>query len=908
METEDIENQDMNNFHFNYSKGFSNSECSNSFIGPVSENLILRPSPKRKYSPKIFRCNPCIPDPCLANDICGYIYRPEPCDKCIHRHCSICHNEIETSSINESKNNCNNIYTSCQICHNFPCCCCSICHYYPCKCCPSCHSIQCKCCPKCNNFPCKCCPVCNQPKCICCPKCKKYPCICCPECHYLDCRCCNVCHKYPCVCCPNCHFPKCRCCNVCHKYPCVCCPNCHFPNCRCCNICHCYPCACCPNCHFPNCRCCNICHCYPCACCPNCHSPDCRCCNICHCYPCACCPNCHSPDCRCCNSCHNCPCVCCHDGKNYPCKCCPDCRSVNSQCCASCGCFPCKCIDPRCTCCQMCGQKCDDKPQECPFCHFDECKCPGCTCGKECAALRLNALNAMNCPLHNTNTMKHKAGCPFGPKCPHENGPKCAHPKKNDNKNNNSSNNNNNPNNSGPNNNCHHGYHPPFNMNNPHNFNNNSQNNNVTFNNNQNNNGPKSNAPKNVTYSYSEQNSNGPNNNDLYNNNNLPYDNNNGPNNNRPNNGPYNNPSGPFQNQNQNPNESNQTNPNNDTCPLTPVSSPYPPNSPLFNAEEGEPKSNWIFCPKCNVFHRCPHPGCEHNPNKRTTVHKCLFDDENQSQNNQNNNNNIPNSPQSFAPNQGPNDMGNPNSSQTSNDPNRKSRKRGVFESSPYKEELAQFVDFLGLLMDLESKIEDLKIELARREDFNFEDIFRIFEVDGKGCIEPDDLKQGLKLLGLNPSDFDIKLLMKRFDLNRQGLLSYTDFFDMVVSFEKRLRNTVQVRPPNSCCPCKTPDVFECDTLIAIKNLFKFIIECEKEINQRRANFGSLRSKFADVVQFLDYSRRGVINRSDLKLYLTQFNKFTTSKECDLLFIRLDKLRKGEVGIDQIEEELMFLR
>ena len=239
---------------------------------------------------------------------------------------------------------------------------------------------------------------------------------------------------------------------------------------------------------------------------------------------------------------------------------------------------------------------------------------------------------------------------------------------------------------------------------------------------------------------------------------------------------------------------------------------------------------------------------------------------------------------------------------------NTNSKKRGVFSSCPYQEELGQFVDFLGLLMEIESKIEDMKIDLARKPDFNFEDIFRMFEADGKGYIEPEDLKQGLKLLGLNPSDFDIKLLMKRFDLNHQNLLSYTDFFDMLISFEKQTRNNVQIRPPNSCCPCKSPDVFECDTLIAIKNLFKYIIECENEINKIRAGFDSLRSKYPEVIKFLDYSKRGVINRSDLKLYLTQFNKFTTSKECDLLFIRLDRTRTGEVSIEDIENELMFLR
>jgi Ca2+-binding EF-hand superfamily protein len=514
--------------------------------------------------------------------------------------------------------------------------------------------------------------------------------------------------------------------------------------------------------------------------------------------------------------------------------------------------------------------------------------------------------------------MKHNPGCPFAPKCPHENGPKCAHPKKknNQNNNNNSSNNNASPNNSQNNNVCPHS-HMPNNQNFPNNNgpynNNNMQNNN---NNNYNNDGSNNSSPSKITYVYDEQNRNnipysgqGNNNNQ---NNNIPYGNNGpnyGPNNNINNNGPYNNynnpnnnnnypnNNGPYsQNNNNNPNGPNQNNGNNneDECPMSPISSAYPPND-----EEGQ-KSNWVFCPKCNVYHRCPHPGCEHNEQKRTTTHKCIHEDENNQNDPNNNNANFLNNNQGSMNNSG---MG-----QGGKSTGRKSKKSGVFASCPYQEELGQFVDFLGLLMEVESRIEDMKIDLARREDFNFEDLFRMFEVDGKGYIEPEDLKEGLKLLGLNPSNNDIKLLMKRFDLNQQGLLSYTDFFDMVVSFEKRLRNTVQVRPPNSCCSCKSPDIFECDTLIGIKNLFKFIIQCETEINNRRKNFDSLRSKYSDVVQFLDYSRRGVINRSDLKLYLTQFNKFTNSKECDLLFIRLDKTRSGEVGIDEIENELMFIR
>ena len=920
METASLCNQDMNIYHFDYSNRFQKSQLCDSFLDPVSDSLALRCSPIRNCSPRPCNYNPCITSPCRTKRYCSYMYSPDPCDKCFYRHYMLCNDDDlkpkqNPNPICRDKIKYNNIYTSCKICHNIPCCCCSVCHVYPCKCCQICHSIPCKCCERCNCFPCKCCPRCNCPKCICCPNCKCYPCKCCPECHLTieQCRCCKLCHKYPCICCQRCHFPNCRCCRNCNNYPCICCKRCHFPKCRCCPNCCNYPCVCCKRCHFPNCRCCPNCCNYPCVCCKRCHFPNCRCCPNCCNYPCVCCQKCHFPDCRCCHNCNCYPCICCRichmvkcmccqNCKTYPCHCCTGCHMPNCQCCNQCGCFPCKCKDPRCKCCIQCGCspcKCDPRckccpPCDnsknpkcpecksnpcicCPYCHFNPC-CPNAK--KECVALSLNALNLMNCPLHNVNTMKHNPGCPFAPKCPHENGPKCAHSKKknNQNNNNNSSSNNNSSLNNSQNYNVGPHSHMPNNQNFP--------NNNGPYNNNNyNNDGSNNSSPSKITYVYDEQNRNnipfsGQGNNSGQNNN-IPYGNNGpnyGPNNNINNNGPYNN----YNNPNNNNNE--------EECPMSPISSAYPPND-----EEGQ-KGNWVFCPKCNVYHRCPHPGCEHNEQKRTTTHKCIHEDEN-NQNDPNNNNNI-------------NFPGNNNSGmgQSGKNTGRKSKKSGVFASCPYQEELGQFVDFLGFLMEVESRIEDMKIDLARREDFNFEDLFRMFEVDGKGYIEPDDLKEGLKLLGLNPSNNDIKLLMKRFDLNQQGLLSYTDFFDMVITFEKRLRNTVQVRPPNSCCSCKSPDVFECDTLIGIKNLFKFIIQCETEINNRRKNFDSLRSKYSDVVQFLDYSRRGIINRSDLKLYLTQFNKFTNSKECDLLFIRLDKTRSGEVGIDEIENELMFIR
>ena len=73
--------------------------------------------------------------------------------------------------------------------------------------------------------------------------------------------------------------------------------------------------------------------------------------------------------------------------------------------------------------------------------------------------------------------------------------------------------------------------------------------------------------------------------------------------------------------------------------------------------------------------------------------------------------------------------------------------------------------------MKTESKIEEEKIELVSKCDFNIEDAFKIFDLNNKGYIIDDDLKFTLNQFGIFVNDYDIRLLMKRFDLNKKNLV-----------------------------------------------------------------------------------------------------------------------------------------
>ena len=215
-----------------------------------------------------------------------------------------------------------------------------------------------------------------------------------------------------------------------------------------------------------------------------------------------------------------------------------------------------------------------------------------------------------------------------------------------------------------------------------------------------------------------------------------------------------------------------------------------------------------------------------------------------------------------------------------------------------------KFNDFLKKLMEVEYQIEDVKTNLAQNPDFNCEDAFRLFESNDKDYLTESDIKNGLNSIGVYPTDQDVRLLMKRFDLQKNGNINYADFFDIIVPFEKEFRNRVENRMPRSCCPCRAQDIFDDRTLSDLGNLFKLIIDSEKDINNMRRSCGSLRLNLKDIYGLVDRQGKGYFTNEELMDYLQNNGLLENNKAADLLFIRLDKNRNGKIDYPEVEEEL----
>ena len=215
-----------------------------------------------------------------------------------------------------------------------------------------------------------------------------------------------------------------------------------------------------------------------------------------------------------------------------------------------------------------------------------------------------------------------------------------------------------------------------------------------------------------------------------------------------------------------------------------------------------------------------------------------------------------------------------------------------------------QFLDYLRKSMEHENKIENLKIELSLRSDFYWEQVFRIFEFEGSGYLSKEDLIKGFKNFNLYPKDIDITLFLKRYDLKKEGSLSYPDFFELIVPFSKYHRLMVENRKINTDLNEANPNEFNSETQKCIKNLFNEIFIGEFSLNKDKETFSSLKKQFNNIFKTIDSSNNGFIGEKDFVLYIQNNGLFKSSNDCDLLFRRFNKLRNGKIDYQEIIDEI----
>jgi len=204
----------------------------------------------------------------------------------------------------------------------------------------------------------------------------------------------------------------------------------------------------------------------------------------------------------------------------------------------------------------------------------------------------------------------------------------------------------------------------------------------------------------------------------------------------------------------------------------------------------------------------------------------------------------------------------------------------------------ADFNNFIKLIMDYETQIECKKLELAcNYPDYNVEDLFTLFESPQtqNDILSFQDLKNGFCNLGFNISDEDLNIFIKRYNLECVNGISYSDFFDIVVPFDKIKRDEIENRRDN---------MLSNQTIEKFKELINLIFVAERAIEDERIRINNLNGFNLGLVFNGEGKFEGnCANDDDLEDFLKRKGIPFEQKGSDLLFIRLDRNRDGCVGV-----------
>ena len=80
------------------------------------------------------------------------------------------------------------------------------------------------------------------------------------------------------------------------------------------------------------------------------------------------------------------------------------------------------------------------------------------------------------------------------------------------------------------------------------------------------------------------------------------------------------------------------------------------------------------------------------------------------------------------------------------------------------------------LLLESEMSAERVRQRLSSLPRFNYMDTFQTLDKSGDGYITSDEFQEVLRMSGFRASRSDLQALMERYDRNRDGRVSYSEF------------------------------------------------------------------------------------------------------------------------------------
>ncbi len=211
--------------------------------------------------------------------------------------------------------------------------------------------------------------------------------------------------------------------------------------------------------------------------------------------------------------------------------------------------------------------------------------------------------------------------------------------------------------------------------------------------------------------------------------------------------------------------------------------------------------------------------------------------------------------------------------------------------------------------ISLERELENAKISLIQKADFNIFDAFRIFDIDNRGWVTSTDLRLGLNDIGVYPGLEELDLFFKRYDKNQDGRIKFSEFCDSFTPLDNYYGILLNRRTSNNVRGrlYSRDDCFLGETKLEFKQVWRTHFKVEVFSEQLRQRL-SKRPGFNvfEAFQSCDLNEDGIVSKDELRRLIESRGFYVSEKEVNTLVEKIDKDKDGRISYAEVRTQKKF--
>ena len=201
-----------------------------------------------------------------------------------------------------------------------------------------------------------------------------------------------------------------------------------------------------------------------------------------------------------------------------------------------------------------------------------------------------------------------------------------------------------------------------------------------------------------------------------------------------------------------------------------------------------------------------------------------------------------------------------------------------------------QFIDYVTKACMYEREQEVVKQNLCLRADFICIDNFRLIDKNGTGYLSKNNVLSFCEKLDLPVTPAELDIMFDRYDVDRDGQQSYSEFLWMVTPYEGEYANLLNMRQAkNQNMDYDFFGLYSPVTKEDIKTLWVFLFDTEKKLGLVRATMPVDKPSVTEMFENIDSRMAGKINKPEFLKFLQQNGAPVSAREMSLQFRRFNR-------------------